>query len=234
MIVKFCSRSHNPFLSETTIQLGTLYYYKSTDNNFIRDIDEGMVNRTFHPPTPTVFTGKDIGKMTGLSISGSGTIRFAGRAVKTTNPIPNAYIFCTSRLGQPTLEHATCLGYNSWYVIKETSKLCNAMAYAIRRQVAPGSDILAFHGEVSYQENKEVIYSALSKFFQSHHVIEPWLYLLKREASRQNPIKLFAKEQEYRFVFLPIAKDRTPIPLNKDRIHLESSCIMEIIEEGAI
>jgi len=234
MIIKFCSRLHNPFLSETTIQLCTLYHYKSTDKDFIRDVDEGVVSRTFHPPTPAVFTGNDIGKMTGLSISGSGTIRFAGRAVKTTNPIPNAYVFCTSRLVQPTPEHAASLGYNSWYEIEDANQLCDTMAYEIRRQVAPGLDILAFHGEVSYQEDKEVAYSALSDFFRSHRVIEPRLYLLKREASRQNPLKLYAKEQEYRFVFLPVEKDRRPIPLNKDRIYLESSCIMEFIEDGTI
>ena len=234
LIVKFCSRSHNPLLSETRIQLCTLYYYKSTDNDFIRDVDEGLISRTFHPPTPAVFTGNDIGGMTGLSISGTGTIRLAGRAVKTTNPIPNAYVFCTSRLDEPTPEHAASFGYDSWYVIKDASLLCDAMAQEIRRQVAPESDILAFHGEVSYQEEKEVVYSALSDFFRSHSVIDPRFYLLKRQTSQQNDLKLYAKEQEYRFVFLPVGKGGRPMPLANDRIYLESRCIVDIIAKGAV
>ncbi len=234
LIVKFCSRLHNPLVSETSIQLCTLHYYKSTDNGFIRDVDEGVMSRTFHPPTPAVFTGNDIARMTGHPISGTGTIRFAGRAVKTTNPVPNAYVFCTSRLDEPTSEHADLFGYNSWYVIKNACLLCDAMAHEIRRQVAPGSAILAFHGEVSYQEDKEVVYSALSDFFQSHHVIDPRFYLLKRQTSREDDLKLYAKEQEYRFVFLPVGKDMRPIPLTKDRIYLESNCILDIIEKGAV
>ena len=234
LIVKFCSRSHNPLLSETKIQLCTVYYYKSTDNDFIRDVDEGLISRTFHPPTPVVFTGNDIGRMTGLSISGTGTIRVAGRAVKTTNPIANAYVFCTSRLDEPTPEHAASFGYDSWYVIKDASLLCDAMAQEVRRQVAPESDILAFHGEVSYQEEKAVVYSALSDFFRSHSIIHPRFYLLKRETSRQNDLRLYAKEQEYRFVFLPVGKGGRPMPLTKERIYLESSCILDIIAKGAV
>ena len=234
MIVKFCDRSHNPFVSETSIQLGTLYYYSSTDNDFIRDRDEGEINRTFHPPRPAVYTGNDIARMTGLPISGTGTIRFAGRAVKTTHPLPNAYVFCTSRLLEPTLEHAALFGYNSWYVIRDASGLCNAVAREVRRQVAPDSDILAFHGEVSYQEVKEVVYSDISDFFRSHHVIDPGAYLLKRQRSRQDGLKVYAREQEYRFVFLPVGEDRRPIPLAKDRICLDASCISQFIEEGAV
>ena len=192
------------------------------------------MSRTFHPPTPAVFTGNDIGRMTGLSISGTGTIRLAGRAIKTTNPIPDAYVFCTSRLHEPTPERAAYLGYNSWYVIKDVCQFCDAMAHEVRQQVAPGSDILAFHGEVSYQEDKEIVYSALSDFSRSHRIIDPRLYFLKRQTSRQSEIKLYAKEQEYRFVFLPVGKDRKPIPLTNDRIYLESSCFLDIIERGAV
>lgn len=234
MIIKFCSRLHNPFLSKTTIQLGTLYYYKSIDKDFIRDIDEGVVSRTFHPKPPVVFTGNEIGRLTGLSISGSGTIRFVGRAVKTTASIPNAYIFCTSQLTKPTPEYATSLGYDSWYVIKDANQLCNAMAYEIRQQVSPELDMSAFHGKVSYQENKEIVYSALSDFSLSHHIVEPQMYLLERQTSRQNPLKLYSVEQEYRFVFPLLGKDRKLISLPKKVIYLDSSVIMEFIEERAV
>src|SRR6266542_1897190 len=124
MIVKFCKKIHNPFESETEIQLCTLSYYKSTDNDFIRDVDEGRISRTYHPSKPTAYTGDEIGKIFGSSISGAGTIRFAGRAVKTTNPIPNAYLFCTSQLHHPTLDHAASLGYDSFYAVKDPKQFC--------------------------------------------------------------------------------------------------------------
>ena len=71
-IVKFCSRTYNPVHSDTAIQLCSLYYYKTVDNDFILDPDEGETSRTFHPQTPTVVTGDEIGRMTGASIRGSG------------------------------------------------------------------------------------------------------------------------------------------------------------------
>lgn len=223
-IVKFCSRSHNPFLTETKIQLCSLYYYKSADNDFIRDAEEGMISRTLHPPTPVVLTGDDVGRMTGLSISGTGTIRVAGRAVKTTNPIPNAYVFCTSRLDKPAPEHAASFGYDSWYVIRDANLLCEAMAQEIKRQVAPESTISRFHGKVLYLEEKEIVHLTPSDFFVSHSRIERRFYLLKRQ--------LYAKEQEYRFVFLPVGKNGRPMQLTKERIYLESSCIRDIIAKG--
>ena len=223
-IVKFCNRSHNPFISETRIQLCSLYYYKSTDNDFTRDAEEGLISRTLHPPTPVVLTGNDIGRMTGLSISGTGTIRLAGRAVRTTNPIPNAYVFCTSSLDKPTPEHAASFGYDSWYVIRDANLLCEAMAQEVKRQIAPESVISAFHGKVLYLEEKEVVHSAPSDFFLSHSHIDRRFYLLKRT--------LYAKQQEYRFVFLPVGKGGRPTPLTKELIYLESSCFRDIIARG--
>ncbi len=229
-VVKFCNKSHNPLFSECMIQICTVYYYKSTDNDFIRDVDEGLISRVFHPPTPAVFTGNDVGRMTGLPITGTGIIRVAGRAIRTTRHIPNAYVFCMSHLDAPTLEHAAFFGYDSWYIIKDAGAFCALVAHEIMRQLA-APDIIAFHGEVSYQENKEVTYSALSDYFRGHHIIDPRFYLMKRERPRENVLKMYALEREYRFVFIPVGKDRRLIPLKKDKIYLESECILSSIAD---
>ncbi|NQU20888.1 MAG: hypothetical protein HQ567_06360 [Candidatus Nealsonbacteria bacterium] len=229
-VVKFCSRSHNPVISRTKVQVCSVYYYRSTDNDFIRDIEEGEISRAYHPPSPAAYSGNEIGRMMGQSISGSGTIRFQGKAVRTTHDIPNAYVFCTSRFDRPTLEQAASLGYDSFYVIRDPELFCDRMAQAIRTEVAISSDVIAFHGEVSYQEDKEVVFSHLPDFFRSHKTIDPHLYLLKRRASRENGLTVYANEYEYRFVFVPVDEHKKPIPLTTDKIYLESSVMKDIVE----
>ena len=233
-IVKFCSRTSNPMYSETTIQLCSLYYYKTVDNDFIRDSDEGLTSRTFHPPTPTVVTGNEIGRMTGLSIGGSGTIRLDGKAVRTTNPIPNAYVFCTSQLDSPTREHADALGYDSWYIVQHVDRFATHLAHELEQQLTPNTEVKVYHGPVSYQDEKGVDYSALPDFVRSHKSIEVAHYFLKRRTSRQHVEKVYADEQEYRFVFLPVDVANRPVPLAKDRIYVSSESVSDTIAANAV
>ena len=47
-IVKYCNKVHNPLVSQTTIQVCSVYHYKAVDNDFIRDPEEGEMSRS--PP----------------------------------------------------------------------------------------------------------------------------------------------------------------------------------------
>src|SRR2546422_11204465 len=78
-IDKYCNKVHNPLVSQTTIQVCSVYHYKAVDNDFIRDPEEGEMSRSYNPATPTFYSGDDIGAMTGFSIAGNGGIRFEGR-----------------------------------------------------------------------------------------------------------------------------------------------------------
>ena len=233
-IVKFCNRTYNPMYSDTSIQLCSLYYYKAVDNDFIRDPDEGVTSRSLNPPTPAVVTGDEIGRLTGLSIGGSGTIRLAGRAVRTTIPIPNAYVFCTSELDDPTEEHAAALGYDSWYVVQNANRFASILADQIKQQITPNVNVIFLHGRVSYQDEKGVDYSGLPDFVRSHRIVEVAHYFLKRRASRHVPGKDYADEREYRFVFLPVALGNRPMPLTKDRIYVRSESLSETIAANAV
>jgi hypothetical protein len=230
-IVKFCMKAHNPLLTETNLQLGALSYYKSTDNRFIRDADEGVLKRIYHPSQPIRYSGEQIGKILGSSISGSGMVRFEGRAVGTTYPIPNAYLFCTSKLSNPTFAQAQELGYDSFYAIREPNLFCDRIRSALQKQLGYSFQLFAFHGRVSYQVDKEVILTQLHDFVQSHRVIEPYFYLLKRQTSPDTNGKVFANEEEYRFAFIPMDAQHRTVPLPSDRIYIESSTVRDLIDE---
>ena len=159
-------------------------------------------------------------------------IRFERRAVRTTNPIPNAYLFCTSYLERPALGDAASLGYDSFYVIRDPNLFCERIAREMQRLITGRSEVLAFHGRVSYQDDKEVIFSHLPAFFQSHKIIEPYLYLLKRRTSRENALKVYANDHEYRFVFVPTGESGRPIPLTKERIYFDASVVKDVLDQG--
>ena len=226
-IVKFCDRSHNPLWSDTRIQLCSLYYYRSIDNEFLCDIDEGMTSRTLHPPTPVVVTGDELGRLTGLSIGGNGTIKISGRAVRTTNPIPNAYVFCTSSADNPTSADASLLGYDACYVIKDPAQFSGLMADELHKQITPQGKILSFHGPVSYQDEKGLDYSTLPEFVRSHGDVDVTHYFLKRRTSLQNSRRCYADEREYRFVFIPVDNGTRPLPLNLEKVYLASTRFLE-------
>lgn len=226
MIVKFCNRTHNPFMAHTRIQLCSALFYKSTENDFIRDIEEGQIGRVFCPIEPVAYSGDEFGKMLGTSVAGKEAIRFSGRALKTTNQLPNAYIFCTSHLEQPTLSDAKSLGYDSFYVIKDPSLLSERIAQEIAKTIVGQARLFAFHGMVSYLDEKEVSYPHLPDFAQSHKILDPSLFLLKRRSSAENASKLYSADREYRFVFIPHDPQGRSIQLPAEKIFIESSVIM--------
>ena len=229
-IVKYCNKVHNPLVSQTTIQVCSVYHYKAVDNDFIRDPEEGEMSRSYNPATPTFYSGDDIGAMTGFSIAGNGGIRFEGRAVRTTNPILNAYVFCTSCEDNPTAKRAMSLGYDSFYPIGDPELFSQRLGHEIKQQVPDASDVRILHKRVGYLENKEVELNNLPIFVQSHRRIDFNLYFLKRNTSRDNPSKVYAEDKEYRFVFLPIDGKGQPVPLSEEKLHLDSNGIKPIIE----
>lgn len=235
MIVKFCNKSHNPFFGKAKIQLCGLDYYKSTDNDFIRDVDEGRITRTLPPQTsPLNITSDELSALTGISIVGKGARHKFWGEFKTNMTIPNAYVFCTSRISKPTQEIADSLGYNSSYVIKEADQFCEIIKHEIWRQDPKAPNVVGFHGPVKYQDEKEVVYPNSSGFLESLHSIHPRIYLRKRRTSTQNDLKVYENEQEYRFVFLLVGQDEIMMPLTENKIHLDSNCVLSVLENGSI
>lgn len=229
-IVKLCNRRHNPLLSDSKLQLCTAKFYSSTDNKFIRDIDEGTVSRVFHPPVGIGVPASELGTMTGLSIGGPGQIHFEGRALETGNPVPHCYLFCTSIVDKVTTTLMDSLGYDSCFEITDPNLFCERIAIEIKKQLVNASNVLAIYGEVSYLHDKAVVFRDLNGFCNSHKLFDPWLFLLKRRVSREDEQKIYANECEYRFAFIPVDLNGQSMSHAQEKIFISAATVRDILK----
>jgi hypothetical protein len=115
-------------------------------------------------------------------------------------------------------------------VIKEPKLFSEWMSNKVRKTVPNAWAVLAFCGDVSYLEEKEVVYEHFQNFSESHKSIEPYLYLLKRHSADDAQSKIYAKEREYRFVFVPLDKHTNPMPPPVEKLYLKSDDLKGLVE----
>lgn len=159
-IVKFCD--HKYHLTKTKfIQLGTLEYYRKSDNCFIKDSTEGIYSRAVEDKDwrNKPHSAEAINAFVGSNfLNGPGKI--TARKIVIPKQFPNIYLFCTSRLENPDLEIAKQFGaYDSFYEITDPYEFAEIIRKQLEMEL--GNIVVSIIGEVRYDDEKVKIFETL-------------------------------------------------------------------------
>jgi hypothetical protein len=201
-ILKHCESKHNPLNGCPTLQIGTLDYFRTVTDPFIRDVKELDMAQVLDAGSGQTVSGDQIGLGRGGPIVVHGGIRFGGRAVRSRGELPNAFVFCAS-IEAPGQSPVSVSGkYDSRFEI-----LCaEAFAAFVHRGLTgvTGLKYHVMHGKVTYLREKSVEHHDAVHFFRGLRTLNPSLYLYKVCVSVEDAYIDFSANCEYRFVFVPV------------------------------
>ena len=187
-IVKYCKSEHNPLNGCSSIQLGTLKYYREMDPTFsIADDEEGLVS------------------------FGNESRRIYANAIVSTN----TYIFClsTSILSEQEISSQLDSAYNSAYYVRAVQSLALTLGAALREQLTlddfeehsrdvleqcgglSAIRIMVYKALVAYSDSALEIPDELAENFNPGDIT---IYLSNLFTKRKN----YKNDEEYRFIFL--------------------------------
>ncbi len=246
-IIKYCKSEHNIASMCNSLQLGTFDYYREMDPTFsIADSKEGFI-QYLGPESPITINAEQLNSVTGgvMQINDETTagkpqhknpggthIEMSGHEIIFDNGVmrakldgkldiklfyPNAYLFCTSLLGDRTTPDPSAVSeeYDSYYEIKTKSindfiqhvrstlmaqltlddlMLEKAMSSFPLTGLRQQFQIMCIHRPVEYVPEKEIRLSEPDDFTENH------FYEIYRDSIFKKH-ESYATDKEYRFAF---------------------------------
>lgn len=202
-IIKNCFSKFN-IATTKTIQIGTISYYRKTDNKFIADPQEGFGSHLFHSESSKiVIQEKDTTALAQGRIVGARIAIDPGGKFTGTLWSPNVYIFCCSMVDVGTKDLTASLGYNSFYEIVDPNLFMHRVkegftdAVRLRDSNPRVVNTMHIHGPVRYQGDREHSHSepcSLSDLMVLNLFTKPTF----SPADQVN----YEENQEYRFVWV--------------------------------
>lgn len=203
-IIKYCETKYN-IATTATIQIGTLNYYRMSDNRFIADSHEGFGVHSFRSEdSEMIFPEEDITVLTQGRVIGARVAIKHGGKFTTAMWAPNVYIFSSSLAEEGTESFASQFGYDSFYEITDPDlfmrKVQEGLSRIARlRDPKPRiADVIHIHGPVRYQDARE--HSHVELCSPSDLMVQN-LFTKPLVSSTQPGVK-YVENQEYRFVWV--------------------------------
>ena len=203
-IVKNCRAQHH--ISRTrTIQIGTLNYYRMSDNKFIVDPHEGFGVHCFQSErSKIIFPEKDATTLAEERLVGARLVINPGGKLTADMWAPNVYIFCCSLVERATKAFASQFGYDSFYEISDPDLFMAKVQEGfpgvarLRDKSQQTVEIVRVHGPVQYQDIREHSHSEVCS---PSDLIVQSLFTKPRISSAHADV-VYQKNQEYRFVWV--------------------------------
>jgi len=212
-IIKNCPSDYN-IANTQTIQIGTLNYYRKTDNKFIVDPFEGYGHHVFESgEREIIIPEKDATVITKGLIVGARVVIKPGGRVHGGLWSPNVYIFCCSYVQEPSAELAASLGYDSYYEIVDPTLFMQKVqqdfmhSVRLRNKTIREVEVIHVHGTVEYQTERDYSHSehrSPSDLMIHNLFRKPTISPVHEDVN-------FATNQEYRFVWILIEPETKQI-----------------------
>ncbi len=206
-IVKFCRAQHHIHRTPL-VQLGTLQYYRECENPYIKDSTEGRSSRVVEedrwqerahsPQAINAFLGSNI-------LAGVGKI--TARRIASPTEVPNAYVFCTSRVENPsvTMAREFDVAYDAFYEIADTYAFAEAIRLSLEKELA--KTFITILGDVEYQTEKVATFDSLETATDSHRDVLRRSVFVKPHYSTDHADVSFARNREFRMAWMALEGD---------------------------
>lgn len=227
LIVKYCPKKYHISTTET-IQIGTLNYYKKSDNLFIADPFEGHHEHIIEDSHKTIKIQRDeTVKISDGRLSASLTINPGGK-LELESQFPNVYIFCCSLVERPSIGHAKSISdeYDAFYIVNDPNGFMQLVEQQLRWLFRPADKkprkikMLHAHGGVKYVDHRSTSYGQADPDRQiatlDHIFTKP----------RTSPVAehvAFEANQEYRFAWVGLDEQDYIVPVEDEPIYVRTN-----------
>jgi hypothetical protein len=204
-IIKNCKKEFN-IATTSTLQIGTLNYYRNCDNRFIVDPEEGSGNHTIHSGGSKVVLPNNILTELRVGLKCENFVLNPTGRLRGSYRWPNVYIFCCSLVDEPTKELSESFGYNSFYEIVDPSLFMRKVQDGFTGRVKLHDptcrfpEVIHIHGPVKYQCDREHSHLHSEINVLSDLMIQD--LFTKPTFSPIHPDVNYEQNQEYRFVWV--------------------------------
>lgn len=226
-VVKFCRAEHH--ISRTrNIQLGTLNYFRNIEFPSIRDSQEGHFKRQFTntASSPELLTSTNLNRFIGTKmIMGPGAIVLApGASATVVDIFDNVYLFCASRLEQPSVDVAKQFDYDAFYEIVDPYRFGEAIRVKLEEELK--KPVFTVLGDVEYKEEKKQESSSLDDVVRLRDSEEWWrpLFIKSRRSSDHSGVS-FEENREFRMAFIVTDENGKIVPADENTRFIDASTI---------
>lgn len=228
VVYKYLKKEYlEEFKNKGKVFIGSIDFYRKTENEGIKDKLEGRRDYLIHPKQDAVELSRAqwnaLPTNWHLMGSGQGFRIEPGGKVIINSTVPNAFCFCTScKLDMRLMKKFKC---NAYYTINDINQFAKALCKELSTQYPI---VLSVSGKVQYVPTKEVVITNYNKDKVIRIPPQGKMYTkqIKIEDYFRKTKMQFEDEEEFRFVFL------TARSIGKDSIHMDGRRLLDYCEFG--